>query len=100
MQTTIRRLGNSAGVILPAAMMRSLKLETGQEVTLTEENGCIIIAPAIKDRNDDPKALNLAINYALDCAAGDADKFLRIWREGDVDKLNAAYPNFIQYCNK
>lgn len=101
MRTTIRRLGNSAGVILPAAMMKSLNLETGQDVNISEEKGSIIITPASKQNDlDTIKAMNLAINYALDVAKDKGEQFLRLWRAGKLDVIKKEFPDFKGYLGE
>ena len=43
METAIRKLGNSAGIILPAALLRSLSLRIGQPVDIDVEGGKLVI---------------------------------------------------------
>ena len=45
METAIRKLGNSAGIIVPAALLKSLKCEVGQVIELEVENGRLLVTP-------------------------------------------------------
>ena len=45
MRTMIRKIGNSLGNIIPAALIRQLELEEGREIDITSEDGKIIIEP-------------------------------------------------------
>lgn len=45
MQTAIRKLGNSAGVIIPKALLAQLALSAGEAVDLRLENGRLILVP-------------------------------------------------------
>jgi len=44
MNTTIRKIGNSDGVIIPAAVMARLGMETGDPVTLDVEGSRLVIS--------------------------------------------------------
>jgi antitoxin MazE len=46
MQTAVRKLGNSAGVIIPKSMLCELGLGAGDAVDLRLEDGRIVLAPA------------------------------------------------------
>jgi len=48
MQTIIRKLGNSAGIIVPAAMMKELGLRLDQSVDLNAVDGYLVVKPLIK----------------------------------------------------
>lgn len=48
MRIVIRKLGNSAGVILPAALMKDLGLAIDQGVDLSAVDGCLVIKPLTK----------------------------------------------------
>lgn len=50
MQTVIRKLGNSAGLIVPASMMKDLGLNIDQSVDLTAVDGCLVVKPLDKLR--------------------------------------------------
>ena len=46
MKTQIRKIGNSAGAILPAVLLKKLRLSEGDEIEITEDGNRIIIAHA------------------------------------------------------
>ncbi len=48
MQTVIRKLGNSAGIIVPASMMKELGLRLEQSVELNAVDGCLVVNPLVK----------------------------------------------------
>ena len=43
METRIRKIGNSTGAIIPAAILRKLNLREGDQLSIEEENGKIIL---------------------------------------------------------
>jgi antitoxin MazE len=45
MQTAVRKLGNSAGVIIPKSVLAELGLSAGDAVDLRLESGRLILAP-------------------------------------------------------
>jgi antitoxin MazE len=45
MQTQVRKLGNSAGVLIPKTFLTELGLDTGDVVDLTLEDGRLVLAP-------------------------------------------------------
>ena len=48
MQTTLRKIGNSKGVIIPAAFIEQLKIES--EVELIIQEGALILKPSLHPR--------------------------------------------------
>jgi len=74
MKTTLRRVGNSTGLIIPSAMLAECGLQ--RDIELTVENGRLIIAPA-----QPPRAGWFANRDATD----DADAWEGI-RETDVEQ--------------
>lgn len=50
MNLIIRKLGNSAGIIFPATILRALKLSVGRKVCVKHVEGKIVITPVIKTR--------------------------------------------------
>lgn len=45
MQTTVRKLGNSAGLIIPKAILAELGLSAGDAVDLLHEDGRLVLTP-------------------------------------------------------
>lgn len=50
METVIRKLGNSAGIIVPVAMMKDLGLRLEQSVDLSAVDGCLVVKPMARQR--------------------------------------------------
>jgi antitoxin ChpS len=45
MLTHVRRIGNSAGAIIPAHILKKLKLTEGDQIDVSTQDGRIVIAP-------------------------------------------------------
>lgn len=45
MEITIRKIGNSKGVVIPTQLLEQLNLNVGDKADLTTENGRLIITP-------------------------------------------------------
>jgi antitoxin ChpS len=50
MELSIRKLGNSAGIILPSTLLRSLQLSVGSSLTAEQVKGKLVLTPAAKSR--------------------------------------------------
>lgn len=48
MEASIIKVGNSNGIILPAAVLKELKLSTKSTIRIEVEKGAIVIRPAAK----------------------------------------------------
>ncbi len=46
MRTSVRRMGNSAGIILPKPVLEELGVKAGDDLSLTLEKGRVILMPA------------------------------------------------------
>lgn len=46
MNTVIRKIGNSEGVILPKELLESLNLKAGDAVVISQDNGEIVLSRA------------------------------------------------------
>jgi antitoxin ChpS len=46
MELSIRKLGNSAGIILPSALLRALNLSVGSTVNAEQVKGKLVLTPA------------------------------------------------------
>jgi antitoxin MazE len=46
MRASIRRMGNSAGIILPKPVLAELGVKAGDELSLTLETGRVVLTPA------------------------------------------------------
>ncbi len=49
MLTSIRKMGNSSGVIIPKAILAELKVAAGDAVEMRAENGKVLIEPIRKN---------------------------------------------------
>lgn len=50
MQTVLRKMGNSTGIILPKALLGELGIATGQAMDLQVEDGRIVVTPTQMDK--------------------------------------------------
>ena len=50
MQTAVRKLGNSAGVIIPKSLLAELGLSAGDTVDMRLEDGRLVLAPSRHSR--------------------------------------------------
>ena len=60
MITTIRKIGNSAGILIPSIMLKELNLSVGSEIDLTAQNGVLTITPKKPRRGRSDASLRLA----------------------------------------
>ncbi|MET3836472.1 antitoxin MazE [Brevundimonas sp. UYEF29] len=49
MSSAIRKIGNSAGVILPKPVLESLGAKLGDRIDFVAENGRVFLSPAVAD---------------------------------------------------
>jgi antitoxin ChpS len=50
MELSVRKLGNSTGIILPPGLLRSLHLSVGSTVSAKEVEGSLVLTPSTKLR--------------------------------------------------
>ncbi|MDU8350960.1 AbrB/MazE/SpoVT family DNA-binding domain-containing protein [Pseudomonas syringae pv. actinidiae] len=48
MRTQIRRVGNSAGLVIPAIMLKEANVKIGTEIDLTVKDGSFVASPIRK----------------------------------------------------
>ena len=48
METSIRKVGNSAGLILPVPLLKAVNLAVGQQVDVEESDGRLIVTPKVR----------------------------------------------------
>ena len=48
MQSSLKKIGNSAGVVIPKPMLAEIGAKAGDSIDLTVENGRIVIQPLAK----------------------------------------------------
>jgi antitoxin ChpS len=46
MQTLVRKIGNSTGMIIPAALLRKFSLKIGDQLDIQDDEGRIVIIPS------------------------------------------------------
>lgn len=61
MNTTIRKIGNSEGIIIPKEVLDRLGLKAGDSVEIREENGSISLIPEQADLAEQLKAARLGM---------------------------------------
>lgn len=61
MNTTIRKIGNSEGIIIPKDILDRLGLKAGDNVEIREENGGISLVPEQADLTEQLKAARLGM---------------------------------------
>ena len=54
MNTTILRIGNSSGIIIPSAIMKSLSLSVRDKISICEENGKITLRKLLDNKAETP----------------------------------------------
>lgn len=47
MNTTIRKIGNSSGAIIPSELLRRMNLKDGDNITISEERNSLVITKAM-----------------------------------------------------
>lgn len=50
METSIKKLGNSVGILLPSVLVKSLNLSVGQSVNIESVDGNLVVKPKIAKR--------------------------------------------------
>jgi putative addiction module antidote len=61
MNITIRKIGNSEGIIIPKDILDRMGVKAGDELTLKEENGEIKLVPQDTDLAEQLKAARLGM---------------------------------------
>ncbi|GBH29406.1 MULTISPECIES: AbrB/MazE/SpoVT family DNA-binding domain-containing protein [Sphingobium] len=82
MQTVVRKMGNSAGIILPKALLGEIGLTTGQALDIRAEDGRIVATPVAMDQRAGWAGVAQAIGAEGDDEAQDWAGFAV---EGDAD---------------
>ncbi|CCW18901.1 hypothetical protein EBBID32_32580 [Sphingobium indicum BiD32] len=82
MQTVVRKMGNSAGIILPKALLGEMGLTTGQALDIRAEDGRIVATPVALEPRAGWAGAAQAIGADRDAEAQDWAGFAV---EGDAD---------------
>jgi putative addiction module antidote len=61
MNITIRKIGNSEGIIIPKDVLDRMGVKAGDEIVLKEENGEIKLAPQNADLAEQLKAARMGM---------------------------------------
>jgi putative addiction module antidote len=61
MNTTIRKIGNSEGIIIPKEILERMGLRAGDSLEIREENGAIALVPEQADLAEQLKAARLGM---------------------------------------
>ncbi|WP_113167300.1 AbrB/MazE/SpoVT family DNA-binding domain-containing protein [Hyphomicrobiales bacterium] len=61
MNTTIRKIGNSEGIIIPKEILERMGLRAGDSLEVREENGAIALVPVQADLAEQLKAARLGM---------------------------------------
>lgn len=87
MKATLRKMGNSQGVLIPKAIVTQLGIV--DELDLTVEDGAIVLRkPMQVDRQH---AAVAAIEYSLTTDEG--TEFLRCWFYGNFEAIRKEWPD-------
>lgn len=82
MQTSLRKMGNSTGMIVPRSILSEIGITTGAAMDLSVENGRLVATPVVRESRS---------GWAAEAAASAADNHVdeAAWRgfgnEDDVD---------------
>ena len=87
MKATLRRMGNSQGVLIPKAIVEQLGIKDALEMTI-ENNAIVLRCPAPDEVRGD--AAIAAMKFALEAEEGMA--FLRCWMHGDFKAIRKEWP--------
>ena len=69
MNTILRKIGNSSGVILPKELIERMGLEIGDEIALIEKDGRVELVKADDDFNRQMEAARLGMKQYHDALA-------------------------------
>lgn len=62
MRVTIRKIGNSEGIIIPRAILSRMGLKVGDTMQICENGGAIALRPEQADLERQMKAARIAMN--------------------------------------
>ena len=78
MKSSVQKIGNSAGAIIPSHMLKKHNLKVGERINITEEGNRIIIEPS-----SDKQKYTLAELLKQCDSSADMPKALEIWNESE-----------------
>ena len=87
MKATLRKMGNSQGVLIPKAIVTQLGITDELEMTV-EDNAIVLRKPRQAERQD---AAVAAIAFSLKTDEG--TEFLRCWFHGNFEAIRREWPD-------
>jgi antitoxin MazE len=81
MRASVRKMGNSSGVIIPKPILNELGVKAGDKVEMTVEAGKVVLAPV----HEHPRAGWAEASKALAESGDDALVWPEFGNEGDED---------------
>lgn len=88
MKATLRKMGNSQGVLIPKAIVEQLGIQLLDEMDMSVEDGAIVLRKPSRVLSGD--AAVAAIEFAMQTDEG--MNFLRCWIHGDFDVIRKEWP--------
>lgn len=81
MQTSLRKMGNSTGMIVPRSILNAIGVTTGTAMDLVVEDGRLVATPVVRET----RAGWAAAAAALHDDTGDEDAWRGFGNEDDAD---------------
>lgn len=81
MRASVRKMGNSSGVIIPKPILNELGVKAGDKVEMTLEDGRVVLAPIARN----PREGWAEASKALVASGEDALVWPEFGNEGDED---------------
>lgn len=88
MKATLRKMGNSQGVLIPKAIVEQLGIQLLDELDMAVEDGAIVLRKPSQEVSSD--AAVAAIEFAMQ--TDDGMNFLRCWMQGKFDAIRKEWP--------
>lgn len=89
MKATLRKMGNSQGVLIPKAIVTQLGIV--DELDMTVEDGAIVLRKPMQVERQD--AAVAAIEFSLATETDGGTDFLRCWFHGDFEAIRKEWPD-------
>ncbi len=93
MKTQIRRVGNSAGVVIPAIMLKEARVEVGTSIELTVSEGVFIAKPIFEEKRRTARS-NITLDKLINSYVRFEDELFS--KPTDREVINDEYPNEAQ----
>ena len=89
MKATLRKMGNSQGVLIPKAIVEQLGIADSLDMTV--ENGALVLRVPQEDRPSADAAVE-AMKFALAPSTDEGMEFLRCWMHGEFEEIRKEWP--------